>query len=210
MNILWDWNGTLLNDLDICVDIINSLLVKRGHALLTNERYQQIFTFPVKDYYEAAGFDFEVDPFELVAVEFMDLYREKIPSAKVFSEVRSILNTFKEMGFKQYVISAMEHEFLTQTLEHKGLTHFFEGISGIHNDLAHGKTDMAKNFVKNAGIIPEQAVFIGDTLHDLDVAKALGTECVLVASGHQSFERLNMNGNLVVHSLAEIRDIFIY
>ena len=207
-HLLWDWNGTLLNDRDICVDIINELLQKRGLEILTKEKYQHIFTFPVKDYYEAAGFNFQEVPFEEVAVEFMDLYRVKIPSANIFPEVFNVLKVFQERGYKQYIISAMEHEFLVQTLKDKKLLDFFDGISGINNDLANGKTDMALRFVNEMKIEPISAVFIGDTLHDMEVAKAIGTSCLLVASGHQSFERLNTNGNLVVESLTGILHYF--
>ena len=207
-HVLWDWNGTLLNDRDICVDIINELLQKRGNEILTKEKYQHIFTFPVKDYYEAAGFNFQEVPFEEVAVEFMDLYREKIPSADIFPEVLKVLKVFQERGYKQYIISAMEHEFLVQTLKDKKLIDYFAGISGINNDLANGKTDMALRFVNEMKIEPARAVFIGDTLHDMEVATAIGTSCLLVAAGHQSYERLSTNGNLVVESLNGILQFF--
>ena len=202
--ILWDWNGTLLNDVDICVDIINGLLRQRGHEVLSKARYRQIFTFPVKAYYEAAGFRFDIDPFESVAVEFMDTYRQKLSSAQLFPEVIERLKYFKAKGVRQYVVSAMEHDFLMDTLKDKNIRQFFDGVSGIHNDLAHGKLNMALRFVKEKSIDVGQAVFIGDTLHDHEVATALGTPCLLIASGHQSYERLNINGNDVVHSLNEI------
>jgi len=202
--ILWDWNGTLLNDVDLCVDIINGLLRQRSHELLSKAKYRQIFTFPVKAYYEAAGFQFDNDPFESVAVEFMDAYRQKLSSAQLFPEVFDCLRYFKAKGVRQFVVSAMEHDFLMETLEDKKLSQYFDGVSGIHNDLAFGKLDMALRFVKEKSIDVEQAVFIGDTLHDHEVAMALGMPCLLIASGHQSYERLNINGNDVLHSLNEI------
>jgi len=72
--ILWDWNGTLLNDQTICIDAMNRLLVKRGLPLLTEEKYRRVFTFPVKTYYAQLGFDFAKEPFEIPALEFMEQY----------------------------------------------------------------------------------------------------------------------------------------
>ena len=66
--IIWDWNGTLLDDVDICIDIINELLSIRNQQPLTRSRYREIFTFPVKDYYSKAGFDFTQEPFDKIPV----------------------------------------------------------------------------------------------------------------------------------------------
>ena len=62
--IIWDWNGTLLDDVSICIDIMNEILGRRGLDKLTRKKYQQIFRFPVIDYYRQLGFDFKRDSFE--------------------------------------------------------------------------------------------------------------------------------------------------
>ena len=63
--ILWDWNGTLLNDTDFCISIVNGLLRARDKEALTKARYLEIFNFPVKDYYKKAGFDFSKEELDL-------------------------------------------------------------------------------------------------------------------------------------------------
>ena len=63
--IFWDWNGTLLDDVWLCVDIINYMLIKRGKSEITQSQYREIFDFSVKGYYKKAGFDFKTEPFEL-------------------------------------------------------------------------------------------------------------------------------------------------
>ena len=72
--IIWDWNGTLLNDLDLSVDSVNILLKERNLPTLTVEKYKDIFGFPVIDYYVKAGFDFEKEPFEIPAKQYVKLY----------------------------------------------------------------------------------------------------------------------------------------
>lgn len=188
--IIWDWNGTLLNDVDICIDVINDLLSNRNHPQLTKERYHDIFTFPVKDYYTEAGFDFSSEPFDKIAIEFMDGYFENLKRANLFKDVVNVLKAFREMGFRQYMLSAMEHNALLNSVKGKGIFDYFQEISGIHDHFAKSKLDMAKNFMQEFAIDNNRCCLIGDTKHDYEVANELGVNCLLVANGHQSYKRL--------------------
>ena len=199
--IIWDWNGTLLNDVDICIDVINELLVKRNHRLLDKDRYREIFTFPVRDYYADAGFDFSNEPFDKIAIEFIDMYHEKLKRANLFQDVVQVLRSFRENGFRQYMLSAMEHESLIASVKNKGIFDYFHGISGIHDHFAASKIDMAKNFMQESAIEKNRCYLIGDTIHDYEVANELGVRCLQVANGHQSYERLLTTGCDVVTEL---------
>lgn len=44
--IIWDWNGTLLNDADLAVQTMNQLLERRGLQVLSVDDYKSVFTFP--------------------------------------------------------------------------------------------------------------------------------------------------------------------
>ncbi len=206
--IIWDWNGTLLNDVDICIDVINELLVSRNHMPLNRDRYREIFTFPVRDYYTKAGFDFSNEPFDKIAIEFIKFYHEKLNKASIFPEVIHVLRSFKENGYRQYMLSAMEHESLVWSVKEQGIYDYFHGISGIHDHFAESKLDMAKKFVKEIIINKDQCCLIGDTIHDYEVANELGIRCLQVANGHQSFERLNTTGCRVVTDLGETLPYF--
>jgi phosphoglycolate phosphatase len=206
--IIWDWNGTLLNDVDICIDVINELLVSRNHMPLNRDRYREIFTFPVRDYYTKAGFDFSNEPFDKIAIEFIELYHKKLVKADIFQEVIAVLEAFKRNNFRQFLVSAMEHDSLVKSVKDKGIYDFFDNISGIHNHFAESKVDMAKKFVKELTIHKYQCCLIGDTIHDYEVANELGIRCLQVANGHQSFERLNTTGCRVVTDLGETLPYF--
>ena len=76
--IVWDWNGTLLDDVPASVAVMDRLLHRRGLPGLGGiERYREIFTFPVREYYQAAGLDFEKEPFEALAVEYIEEYNQR-------------------------------------------------------------------------------------------------------------------------------------
>ncbi len=206
--IIWDWNGTLLNDVDICVDSINILLKERGHNKLNIRTYKSIFTFPVKDYYTKAGFDFETEPFDEIAIKFIDIYKEKIKTSGLFQDAGTVLRYFRDKKYRQLIVSAMQNEFLQTTVSERGIAGYFERISGLDNHYAAGKTDNAMKLLKELDISPDEACFIGDTIHDYEVAREIGTRCLLVASGHQSYERLKKTGCPVVHSLGEVNGFF--
>ena len=74
VTVVWDWNGTLLNDVELNCAIMNRMLLERGKKPLPDlETYRRIFGFPIKGYYERAGFDFSREPYEDVADEYLSL-----------------------------------------------------------------------------------------------------------------------------------------
>jgi len=205
--IIWDWNGTLLNDTDICIESMNLLLQKRNHPVLTKDRYREIFTFPVRNYYIKAGFNFESEPFDIIALEFMDLYFSRLPKANIFSEAGQVLSIFQQRKITQVLISAMEHEALVNSVKEKALFKFFNYISGIQDHFAAGKTENAKKIVKELHLDLSKTLLIGDTIHDYEVANELGVKCLLVANGHQSIGRLKNLSCEVVENLNMVTDI---
>ena len=76
-HVIWDWNGTLLDDVGECVAVLNDMLGKRGMELATVERYQKAFSFPVINFYLDLGFDFEKEPFDKVADEYIESYSRR-------------------------------------------------------------------------------------------------------------------------------------
>lgn len=207
-NIIWDWNGTLLNDLDVCVTAINRLLGKRNLPKISSEYYTEIFTFPVKDYYITAGFDFSKESFEDVAVEFMDHYFQLVTDANLHHSVTATLQYFKQTGHEQIILSAMEQTELVKLVKGRKIENFFGHIFGIQDHLAHGKLDMARSAIVESGFDRNLTCLIGDTLHDAEVATELGINCLLVADGHQSEIRLKTSGYPVIQSLREIENVF--
>lgn len=202
--IIWDWNGTLLNDTDYCVSTMNSLLADRGLPLLTTKKYREVFSFPVKDYYQTIGFNFEKEDFSIPAHQYIDLYNRGFDQCSLQESTFEVLSFFRAKGVRQFVLSAMEHEMLEKTLNKKGILHFFEGVAGLTDHYAVSKIDQGKMLMKNFDIEQEKTWLIGDTIHDFEVADALGFTCVLVANGHQSAERLHKTGAKVIENLRRL------
>ncbi|MBI9066998.1 MAG: HAD family hydrolase [Salinivirgaceae bacterium] len=206
--IIWDWNGTLLNDINICLQAMNLLLTERKLPLLDEKRYKAIFTFPVKEYYQQIGFDFTKEPFEKPALEFIENYHKFLPEAQLFSEVIPTLEKFKSLKKKQMVLSAMEEKSLTQSISHLKISKYFSKIAGITDHFAKSKIERGIKLLADENINSNECVLIGDTIHDKEVAKELGCKCILIANGHQSINRLQIDGNVVLNNLSELINRF--
>lgn len=202
--IIYDWNGTLLNDLDLCIDTINTLLKKRSLKLLDHDSYKEVFSFPVKNYYEAIGFDFAKEDFAIPAKEFIDLYDSRVENCPLHLSALEVLESFKNKGYRQFVLSAMKQPMLEKTLKHNSIFSYFEAVAGLNDHYAVSKIERGRQLINDFKIAPEDAWMIGDTNHDFEVAGELGLNCVLIADGHQSFERLKETGAPVLPGLKNL------
>lgn len=202
--IIWDWNGTLLKDVDLCVSVMNQMLEKRGLSLLTIDNYKQVFTFPVKDYYRKIGFNFATEPFEIPAMEFIEGYTAKVHECGLQENCLELLEFFRTHGFRQFVVSAMEQQELEKCLSRLHIGHYFEHVSGLDNHYASSKIKNGKSLISEMKLDPSELVLIGDTVHDFEVASELGCPCVLIAGGHQTKEILQTTGVPVFDSLEQL------
>ncbi|WP_319479425.1 HAD hydrolase-like protein [uncultured Draconibacterium sp.] len=206
-SIIWDWNGTLLNDLDFCISTINVLLKKRELDLLDRFSYKEVFSFPVKDYYQAIGFDFSKEDFSIPAHEFIDLYNSGVAQCNLHAAAKDVLEHFKNMGLRQFVLSAMQQDMLEHTLKHQNIFDYFEGIAGLNDHYAVSKIERGEQLIDHFSINKAQATIIGDTNHDFEVAQQLEVDCILVADGHQSKERLEATGAKVIDDLQQLKTL---
>lgn len=203
-HIIWDWNGTLLDDAWLCVEIMNGMLAARGLEPLTLARYQDVFDFPVRDYYARVGFNFAREPFEQLSDEFMAGYRGRIRECGLREGTREVLERARARGITQSILSAMETTLLLDLLDHFGLRDTFTAVIGLTDHHAAGKVEEGRRWLASQTIAPARMLYIGDTTHDHEVAEALGVVPVFIASGHHSRARLMATGGRVITALAEV------
>lgn len=189
-HIIWDWNGTLLNDVDYSKNIINNILSDNDLPKLSLQKYREIFTFPVQDYYVAAGLDFSKTSFEILGRNFIDEYESKKLTCSLFNHAVEVLSLIHKKGITQSVLSAYLHENLVKILDHYGLTKYFDYVNGLDNIYAGSKVNIGLKLIEKINLPGDEILFIGDTLHDAEVANAMGVDCVLIANGHQVKEKL--------------------
>ena len=201
-HILWDFNGTILDDVDAGIKSVNKLLSERGLPTVdSRERYHEVFGFPIIDYYRRLGFDFDKEPYEVIAPIWVEQYMENVKRSPVFDDVMKTVEFFSGMGAKQIVLSATELEMLRRQLDFVGCLDAFDAVLGLDNIHAASKVSLAKKWkAENPDAVP---LMIGDTVHDAEVASAIGADCILIARGHQSRTTLEKIGCPVYENLDE-------
>ena len=107
--IIWDWNGTLIDDVGISLECINFLLKKNHLPTITRDYYQEIFTFPVERYYKKLGFDFTQISFSELADQFINEYKKRMFDTKLFPNAKVVLDYLQQLGAKQFVISLIRY-----------------------------------------------------------------------------------------------------
>lgn len=189
-HIIWDWNGTLLDDVDLCVQTMSSLLSKYRLPPLSKDAYRKHFCFPVMEYYRRLGFDFDSVPFVKVADEFITLYKKNIHECRLHPGVSDLLTKLRALGKKHSVLSAAREIDLMDQLGRLQIRDHFDHVYGIADHYAAGKVARGRELLKKIHSHPNDIIMVGDTDHDIDVARELGIEILLLADGHQSYERL--------------------
>lgn len=201
--IIWDWNGTLLNDAWLCRDCINRLLHRRGLPELSPQRYMEIFDFPIVEYYRKAGFDLTRESFEDLGIEFIRDYHARRPECRLQEGAADLLSILKDRGHAQAVLSASEHASLEAALNHFGIRNYFRNVTGIDDHYAAGKIAQGMRWMETHTPPPDRVLLVGDTCHDHHVAEAMGVDCALITAGNHSRERMEPTGRMVFDSLRD-------
>lgn len=203
-HVIWDWNGTLVDDIDCVVGAMGALLERRSLPPLTHERYRDVFDFPVRVYYEAVGLDLAGESFDALAEEWVAEFLERWPAAGLRTGAREVLAHIEAAGISQSVLSAAENALLAEQAEHFGLSGRFSALVGIDDHHAESKVEHGRRWLEALPIAPADVLLVGDTTHDVEVARALGVDVVLIEGGHQSRRRLEATGTPVVEDLAAV------
>ena len=206
-SIIWDWNGTIVDDAPVFIKIMNFFLTQRNLPLITLEDYRCSFVFPVKNYYKNLGFDFSKESFDSLSIEFIDKYKKAMLSPPLVKNIKSLLSELNQKKIIQTIVSAQENNLLKQAVNHYNVENYFCCVQGISNYQAVGKINIAKKVFKERLRQSRKTILIGDTEHDAEVARALGIDCCLVSYGHCTKAKLLKTSFPVVGSVEELREV---
>ena len=120
-----------------------------------------------------------------------------------------LLIHFQATAKTQFILTAAHLDMVNPLLEKFSITAYFKVIEGVNNFKAEGKVDRGVQMMKNNQLHPEETVLIGDTYHDFEVASAMGIDCIMIANGHQSKERLTNNTNPQTLVLNELKELIL-
>ncbi len=208
--IIWDWNGTILDDLMINFEVENTLLSRRGRKLIKDiDEYHEKFQFPIIKFYESLDFDLENEKFEDIAREYVLEFDERFYELETFSDAESVIREFKFKGIEQIILSQTEQRWLEKQVNFHGMDYLFTELLGARDIYVKGKVGIALEWITRNDIDTADVLMVGDTLHDYEVAETLGCDCILIARGHQPKEKLLTAGAVVLDTIEELRRMVI-
>ena len=204
--ILWDWNGTLADDLDASLRSTNDILAKRNVPPINLEQYYEYIDTPISRFYEHL-LDLNEVPMEVIGGEFYEFYHNYFEG--LHQGAAELLEELKQAGLRQVILSSAHRENVEQDTARFGIRNYFDDILAADDLLAAGKVERGKVWIARQPEPPQSMVLIGDTLHDLDTARAMGVDCILCAIGHQSEADLRASGAKVVTGFSQLRPLLL-
>ena len=206
-NIIWDWNGTIVRDAFLFVDIMNTLLQEKGLPKISLHTYKNRFCFPITKYWKSLGFRFSASSFQTMNNYFIRQYQKRMFEPSLQPGIKSVLQHIKNKKINQFVLSASENSLLQASIRYYRLEKKFTDVVGVNNINALGKKGLARKLFNKYNMSSQRTLVIGDTQYDLEVARELGCKLLLVSYGHFSHRRLVAFGEPVV---ARAKDIKLY
>jgi len=189
-HVIWDWNGTLLNDLTTVVKALEKMAQNLKIEPIDKHTYLKHFRFPVQEFYKDIGFPTSDEEFAALSEDFHANYAEAFHTAELFSDAQNLLESVKKMGSKQSILTAAFQKHIDQWLLDFEIDHLFDHVYGLPDKLAKCKVDRGRELIELAQVDLDHTVLLGDTTHDLEVGKSLGIDVILLTNGHQHEDRL--------------------
>lgn len=204
MTVFWDWNGTIVDDVETVVKVNNEVFAAMGYDMVTTaETYRSLFRFPVIEYYMDLGIAAEDYPG--IARAWNQGFVAAFPQVPLKKGVAEALRRFRAAGYRQVIVSASQQDQLrAQVALFPELAGMFDEVLGLSDVYAKSKIQLARDYLAHTGLDPREALFLGDTTHDAEVAKAIGCPCCLIAGGHQTDAVLAASGAKVVRGFDEL------
>ncbi|MBP3426737.1 MAG: HAD family hydrolase [Clostridia bacterium] len=208
-HIIWDFNGTLLSDTQLAVDVDNYVFDQLGLPRITVEDYRRHMTMPVRNFYPALGVDYNVHPYETISRIWLDAFNGQVVDAGLIPGIEGTLSRMAQAGYTQSILSASYQPSLDEQCVGLDVTKYMVAVDGLKDESAAKKTDIGRMQMERLGLTGEDVWFVGDMLADYELAQALGAACVLVTWGHNSEERVRAAGCPVADTLEALERILL-
>jgi phosphoglycolate phosphatase-like HAD superfamily hydrolase len=201
-HLVWDWNGTLLDDLPLVVSSTNAAFASVSAPALTAEAHRRAFRRPVAEFYaEVLGRALEEGEFGRLDKIFHDAYRLGLTSCALAIDAQTAMRGWTGT---QSLLSMWFHDELVPEVERRGLTALLARIDGLRSTVGGDlKADHLARHLSELGVEGSSTVLIGDSVDDADAAAYVGARCVLYTGGFTDPSRLRAVGVPVADSLVE-------
>lgn len=204
--MIWDWNGTLADDVEASLRSVNDTLLRRNMPVINLNQYYSYIDTPIIRFYEHL-FDLNEVPMSVLSEEFHEGYQKYFQGLHTGAE--ELLKEIRNLGIPQVILTSSNRELIEEDTRRLGVRQYFDALLGADDFQAASKVQRGINWIKSQPYAPDTMVMIGDSLHDFEVARAMGTNCILFTGGHQAEKDLKTAGVPIAHDFDELRQILL-
>ena len=201
-HVIWDWNGTLLDDIGASLASVNDMLARRGEEPMDIARYKECIGTPIIRFYEQV-FDLEKEDYPSILAEYNAGYMHHLGACGLTEGAVEAIEIFASAGIHQAIVSSSNNAQLCENAKKYGVYDRFEAVLGAADFKADSKIERARAYLENSGENCRVLV-VGDLEHDAEMAAEIGADCVLLTSGHEHPERLQRSGAVVLDKISEL------
>lgn len=203
-HVIWDWNGTLLDDAEITARTSIEWLEKAGRPGVSlediREHSSRDFTILLTPLLGRRPDEQEIREFIAHYVTVYEPVKHQLPLA---ADALAALGLVEQTGRSQSILSMAPHEDVNELAAHHGISTFFVRIDGDRTAESHSKLINLRKHIDELGCAPSRIALIGDALDDFEVASAVGARPIMVETGMYSRRRLGKTGAPVASTLLE-------
>lgn len=205
-HVIWDWNGTLADDLPMVVECVSASLAAIGEGPIVADDYRSHYTRPVRLFYDRL-LERSVTDSEWRAIEetFHIRYKEAARRVPLAADARAAIEAVARAGNTQSILSMWWHDDLMGEVHRHGLERYMVRIEGNTRDASETKERLLSIHLR--AMASNGAVMIGDALDDANAAAAAGIPCVLYDGGSHYRSELESAGVPVASSLVEAAEV---
>jgi phosphoglycolate phosphatase-like HAD superfamily hydrolase len=208
VHIVWDWNGTLLNDLELVVRSVSESIGRFGHDPIDADSYRDHYTRPVRSFYDSL-FGRQVGDMEWSDLNkiFHEVYYAGVDTASLADDAVSVLDGASGLGFGQSLLSMSTHEHLVPTVRTHGIERYFSLITGLERPSGEVKAAHLERHLLDQDVDPGTVVVVGDTPDDHMAAVSVGARSILYDGGSHHRHVLEAQGAPVADTLTAVLDM---
>lgn len=209
-HIVWDWNGTLLDDLEIVIESVNVGLESHGVPAIDADTYRHHFIRPVRAFYDALfARSVSDDEWRSLNETFHNEYDSRARQAPLTRDSEEALARVSELGWTQSLLSMSAGDFLAEIVSHHDLAGWFTRVDGVSWPDGGHKAVHLRAHLDSMSIHGGTVVVIGDTPDDAVAAGEAGSASVLYDGGSHHIDALIAHGAPVASTLLEAVDLAV-
>ena len=203
-NIIFDWSGVVKDAVDAQIWKVNKIFEKLGAPQISKVEFQEKFVLPYMDFYAPYLPNLKKEEQDILYKELS--FSDECPVSHSYPMIVELIKELKSKGYYLSIVSSDLSEALYNEIKEYDLENVFDNI--VHE--VHDKSESVFNLVKDKNLDKNETYFIGDSNHEIEVAKKTGIKSIAVTWGFTSEEKLkSINPDFLVHNVKELRDIIL-